>query len=162
MATGKTTLGKALADAMGCHFADTDDLIAKKHQKSIPEIFELYGEEFFRQEETEMIKQLMSAENQVVATGGGAAAKEENMACLLENAHVICLTASLETIMERTGQDTSRPLLQSENRLNRIMILLNVREKHYAKADYHICTDVWDLEGFIKKIKEFINMDKRR
>lgn len=157
MATGKTTLGKALADDLGWQFMDTDELIVQKQKKSIPEIFEMYGEEFFRNEESSIIRQVMSDAKQVVATGGGAAIREENISCLLDNAYVICLTASPKEILDRTERDTTRPLLKADDRLQKIKSLLLEREKYYAKAERHIDTDAWDVPCFLKEIKDFVN-----
>lgn len=156
MATGKTTVGKALAEYFGLAFVDTDEVIAQKHGKSIPEIFLEHGEVYFREQETLVLKEFCGEGAKVIATGGGAILKKENVSCLLAGAHVICLTAKPETVLERTKDDVNRPLLQSEDRLEKINNLMQEREQHYNKAEHIVKTDEWDLEAIIADIESFL------
>ena len=114
MGSGKTTVGKVLADFLGCPFMDLDDLIVKKAGKSIPEIFAEDGEAAFRQLEARLLRQTVEkyTENTVVlALGGGAVTAPASAALLREKTVCIYLRASLETLLQRLeGETAGRPL----------------------------------------------------
>ena len=114
MGSGKTTVGKVLADFLGCPFMDLDDLIVKKAGKSIPEIFAQDGEPAFRQLEARLLRQTVEkyTENTVVlALGGGAVTAPASAALLREKTVCIYLRASLETLLGRLeGETAGRPL----------------------------------------------------
>ena len=157
MATGKTTVGKALAERLGLAFIDSDEVIEKRHKKSIAEIFADNGEEFFRSQETLILQELCSNGAKVIATGGGAVLRRENIDNLLSGAHVIRLTASPQVILERTDVDASRPLLQSADRLGKIKELMQHREQYYAQAEHTINTDEWDIKRILGEIEIFLH-----
>ena len=114
MGSGKTTVGKVLADFLGCPFMDLDDLIVKKAGKSIPEIFAQDGEPAFRQLEARLLRQTVEkyTENTVVlALGGGAVTAPASAALLREKTVCIYLRATLETLQSRLeGETAGRPL----------------------------------------------------
>ena len=114
MGSGKTTVGKVLADFLGCPFMDLDDLIVKKAGKSIPEIFAQDGEPAFRQLEARLLRQTVEkyTENTVVlALGGGAVTAPASAALLREKTVCIYLRATLETLLARLeGETAGRPL----------------------------------------------------
>ena len=114
MGSGKTTVGKVLADFLGCPFMDLDDLIVKKAGKSIPEIFAQDGEPAFRQLEARLLRQTVEkyTENTVVlALGGGAVTAPASAALLHEKSVCIYLRATLETLLSRLeGETAGRPL----------------------------------------------------
>ncbi len=114
MGSGKTTVGKVLADFLGCPFMDLDDLIVKKAGKSIPEIFAQDGEPAFRQLEARLLRQTVEkyTENTVVlALGGGAVTAPASAALLHEKSVCIYLRATLETLLQRLeGETADRPL----------------------------------------------------
>ncbi len=114
MGSGKTTVGKVLADFLGCPFMDLDDLIVKKAGKSIPEIFAQDGESAFRQLEARLLRQTVEkyTENTVVlALGGGAVTAPASSALLREKTVCIYLRATLETLLARLeGETAGRPL----------------------------------------------------
>ena len=114
MGSGKTTVGKVLADFLGCPFMDLDDLIVKKAGKSIPEIFAQDGEPAFRQLEARLLRQTVEkyTENTVVlALGGGAVTAPASAALLREKTVCIYLRATLETLLSRLeGETAGRPL----------------------------------------------------
>ena len=114
MGSGKTTVGKVLADFLGCPFYDLDELIVKKAGKSIPEIFAQDGEAVFRQLEARLLRQMLEkyTENTVVlALGGGAVMDSASAALLHEKTVCIYLRATLETLLERlSGETDGRPL----------------------------------------------------
>ena len=114
MGSGKTTVGKVLADFLGCPFMDLDDLIVKKAGKSIPEIFAQDGEPAFRQLEARLLRQTVEkyTENTLVlALGGGAVTTPASAALLRDKTVCIYLRASLETLLSRlAGETAGRPL----------------------------------------------------
>jgi shikimate kinase len=114
MGSGKTTVGKVLADFLGCPFMDLDDLIVKKAGKSIPEIFAQDGESAFRQLEARLLRQTVEkyTENTVVlALGGGAVTAPASASLLREKTVCIYLRATLETLLARLeGETAGRPL----------------------------------------------------
>jgi shikimate kinase len=114
MGSGKTTVGKVLADFLGCPFMDLDDLIVKKAGKSIPEIFAQDGEPAFRQLEARLLRQTVEkyTENTVVlALGGGAVTAPASASLLREKTVCIYLRATLETLLARLeGETAGRPL----------------------------------------------------
>ena len=114
MGSGKTTVGKVLADFLGCPFFDLDEVVVKKAGKSIPEIFAQDGEAAFRQLEARLLRQMVEkyTENTVVlALGGGAVMNPASAALLNEKTVCIYLRATLETLLERlSGETAGRPL----------------------------------------------------
>ena len=114
MGSGKTTVGKVLADFLGCPFMDLDDLVVKKAGKSIPDIFAQDGEPAFRQLEARLLRQTVEkyAENTaVLALGGGAVTTPASAALLHEKTVCIYLRATLDTLLQRlAGETASRPL----------------------------------------------------
>lgn len=141
MGTGKTEVGRLLARRLGYKFIDADSIIEEEQKMPITEIFKRFGEPYFRDIESEVIKRLSEMEKVIISTGGGVVLREENMNNLRKKGIIICLMASPETIYERTKDDTSRPLLQVKDPLQRIRELLNFRRPYYEKADIMIDTD---------------------
>ncbi|MFN3740058.1 MAG: shikimate kinase [Thermodesulfovibrionales bacterium] len=157
MGTGKTEVGRLLAMRLGYKFIDADSVIEEEQKMPITEIFKKFGEPYFRDIESNVIKRLSDMEGVVISTGGGAVLREENMNNLRKKGVIICLMASPKTIFERTKNDTSRPLLQVNDPLQRIKELLNMRRPYYEKADIMIDTDRKTpeevAEEIIKKIQ---------
>lgn len=156
MGTGKTAAGRLLAREMGMIFVDTDEIIEKTQGKTISEIFAQNGEEFFRAAESRALKTVAARSGQVIATGGGAIAREDNFAALSRRAHLICLKASPAVIFQRTCSDSGRPLLGGEDRLEKINSLLKAREAYYAKAEYAVDTDAKSLDAIVGEIRNFL------
>ncbi|NOY53868.1 MAG: shikimate kinase [Deltaproteobacteria bacterium] len=140
MATGKSTVGPALASRLSFQVIDTDDLIEEKAGKSISEIFARDGEKVFRELESEIALEVSRRRGHVIITGGGIVLRERNLAALKKAGPVFCLSASPEEILRRTEGTSHRPLLKTDNPLARIKDLLKVREPFYSRADYTIET----------------------
>jgi len=143
MGTGKSSVGKLLASRLGFSFTDLDAEIETKCNMTIPEIFDRYGEEYFREREKEILKDVVSRKNTVIATGGGAVKDAENLSLLKKSGFVIALTANAEVIYERTMREGERPLLDNATeteRKQRIVDMLEERKKFYEQADYTIDT----------------------
>lgn len=156
MGTGKTTIGKLLAEKLRLDFIDTDDLIVKVHDKVISEIFLHLGEEAFRQTESDVIKSISKEKGQVIATGGGAIVKGENFNFLAATSHIICLKAQPESILQRVNKNNDRPLLDNADKLKEINTLLEKRADSYDKAHFFVYTDVHSQEQVIDKIIAYL------
>lgn len=141
MGTGKTAVSRELARLTGFSQIDVDSEIEKAAGMPITEIFARHGEPRFRDMETEEIKKAARSANAIISTGGGAVMREENMEALREGGVVVCLWASPETILRRTENDDTRPLLQVEDPLKKINELLAARKPYYEKADIVVDTD---------------------
>lgn len=156
MGCGKSTVGIRLSYKLRRVVEDTDKLIEKKEGLTINEIFKEKGEAVFRQMETECLKDLLECkEERVISTGGGLPMKKENHALLRELGTVIYLKISPQCVWERLKNDTSRPLLQCENPLERIGSLMKEREPHYEEAaDVIINVDNKNMEQVLSEIIE--------
>ena len=161
MATGKTTIGRMLADRLRMHFVDTDELIEERSGRSIPEIFEERGEGYFRDLETEALAVALSRTGSVISTGGGILLRDENLRALRDAGPVICLSARPETILSRTFGDTDRPLLQVQDPAARIGNLLAERRDCYAQADCNIATDGLAPDAVVARVMEALAADPR-
>ncbi len=141
MGTGKTEVGKILSLKLGYALVDADTEIEKEQKMTITEIFKQYGELKFRDIEADVIRRLSMMENTIISTGGGVVMRQESMDNLRKNGVIVCLAASPETILRRTGNNNDRPLLQVENPLQKIKELLEFRKPYYEKADIMIDTE---------------------
>lgn len=162
MGCGKSTVGIKLSYRVRRAMEDTDKLIEKEEGRTISEIFASDGEGYFRNLETECLKKLIqTANNKIISVGGGLPVREENHALLKELGTVIYLRATPETIYERVKHDTTRPLLQCENPLERIRVLLQERSGIYEKvSDVIIDVDNKDFEAILEEICSLAGMDK--
>jgi shikimate kinase len=135
MGIGKSTVSRDLARMTGLRAVELDDEVERAAGMSIKEIFEKHGEVRFRDMETEQIRRVSGGTGQVISTGGGAVMREENMEALRAGGVVVCLWAEVETILERTGRNSDRPLLNVEDPEAKVRELLSLREPYYKKAD---------------------------
>jgi 3-dehydroquinate synthase len=141
MASGKTRIGKLLAENLKLNYIDSDSFIAERTGRSVAQIFEQEGEAKFRELEKEAIKEISQKKNVVVSLGGGAVAKIENVQAIRNSGILICMTANPEILCERIGRNNNRPLmagLEPEERLEKIITMLAEREKFYKLADFNI------------------------
>jgi shikimate kinase len=141
MGTGKTAVGKELARILNMKFIDIDHEIEQAEAMPVKDLFGSKGEAYFREVESAMIRKFASAKRVIIATGGGAVLKEENLAALREHGVIFCLTARPETIHERTGRNNDRPLLHGDDRMQKIRELLSRRSPFYENAGIMIDTD---------------------
>lgn len=154
MGTGKSEVGKVLARALGCAFVDVDAAIEKRSGMSISDIFETQGEAVFRRIESEVIGELSRRKRSVIATGGGAVVSADNRAALRAGGIIVCLTASVRTILHRVRGNADRPLLKGEHPEQRIQELLEARRPFYALADIMVATDGKRPEEIVDEIIE--------
>ncbi|MGZ5818718.1 MAG: bifunctional shikimate kinase/3-dehydroquinate synthase AroKB [Burkholderiaceae bacterium] len=153
MGSGKTTVGRALAKKLNKRFVDSDHEIEARTGASIPLIFEIEGEAGFRQREMEVIRELTSQQDIVLATGGGAILKSENREYLKTRGTVIYLRASVGSILQRTSHDKNRPLLQTADPRKRIEELAVEREPFYLDvADITIETGRPNVQLLVQTI----------
>jgi shikimate kinase len=152
MASGKSTVGKALARQLEWEFFDVDKEIEKRSGVPISEIFELEGESGFRKRETKMMDELTQRSRVVIAMGGGAPMFEANRP-LLKRGLVIQLVTTVEDIIERTRYDTARPLLQCDDKEQRIAMLLEERSSVYdLMSDLVVSTAGGHLHSVVDRI----------
>ncbi len=147
MGSGKTTVGLKLSWKLRLPVEDTDKLIEKREGCTISQIFEREGEEAFRKKETELLKQIAGSRYlRILSVGGGTPVREENRPLMRQCGTVVYLRVRPETVYERLKEDSSRPLLQCEDPLERIQSLLaDRREAYESSAD--IILDVDDLDS---------------
>ncbi|WP_410505654.1 bifunctional shikimate kinase/3-dehydroquinate synthase AroKB [Janthinobacterium sp.] len=153
MGAGKTTIGRILARKLGQRFVDSDHEIEARTGASIPWIFEIEGEASFRRREADVIRDLTMQQGIVMATGGGAILNADSRAYLKERGTVIYLRANVNSIMTRTGNDKSRPLLQTADPRKRIEELAVQREPFYMEvADVVIDTGRPNVQSMVQTI----------
>lgn len=157
MGTGKTTIATKLANRLGLQYVSTDSEIEKREKRTINEIFTKEGEDYFRDVESEVVRELSGREGLVIDTGGGVVIREENLANLKMNGIVVCLTANEDVVMERTKKYKHRPLLNVEDPKLRIKALLAKRAPLYAKADHCVDTGKLTVRQVLEKIVEIVN-----
>lgn len=147
MGAGKTAVGRALATRLGVDMRDSDAEIVASSQLSIAEIFERYGEPFFREKESAVIARLLEGPPCILSTGGGAWMSESNRALLTARATVLWLEADLELLWTRVRHKTTRPLLRTRAPKATLTALLAERGPVYALAELsvHVQPD-WSIE----------------
>lgn len=138
---GKTTVAKELVSLLfGVIAVDIDEEIVKSEKRTINDIFEKDGEEYFRELETEILKKYQNTNNLIISTGGGIVERDENIELMKQIGLVFYLYSDINTLYERVKSDSSRPLLKVENVKERLEMLYNRRDKKYRRADFIIDT----------------------
>lgn len=155
MGSGKTSVGKRLAQQRNAVFLDTDHMIEEKYQTTIADIFKKHGEAYFRLLETSMLEQIVTMESPLVlSVGGGLAVQPENFEYLKKIGKILYLRASKETLIKRLKGDRIRPLLQGNDLEARISQLMAERGNIYEQiANNSIDTDDLNFEQIIDKIE---------
>lgn len=142
MGTGKTCVGKKLAQKLDLQFVDSDVEIEQIMNMSIPEVFNRFGEIRFRSEENLVIQKLANhSQNTVIASGGGSVVNPINLIALKNSCVVVTLTASPEVIMQRCSKKGNRPLLKQDDTLENVKALLASRFVAYNRGDFIVDTD---------------------
>ena len=146
MGVGKTSVGKRLAAVLRFGFVDADEAIEEAAQRTVPEIFEAFGEAYFRDGERRVIARLLDERRggsgpeagRVIATGGGAFVDPATRALILERGIAVWLDSDVDTLLERVGRNSNRPLLRQGDPREIILRLKTEREALYRQAPIHI------------------------
>jgi shikimate kinase len=131
-------VGRRLAERLGFSFVDADEEIEEAARLSISEIFERFGEEYFRDGERRVIGRLMERSHGVIATGGGAFCDEETRRAILENGIAIWLDGEIDVLLERVARKNNRPLLQQGDPREILTRLREERRPFYSQAHIHV------------------------
>jgi len=154
MGSGKSSVGKRLAQSLGWDFVDTDYEIAAITNLSVAEIFRRHGETRFRSEERIVVARLSQKRQLVIATGGGTVLNQLNWDALARNGIMIGLHASLDAILSRIGHKNDRPLLKGPR--EEIEKLWSERQKYYVQADFTIDTTQKTIDEVVSEILELL------
>ena len=152
MGVGKTSIGKLLSNETLLPFYDSDNEIESELDLSINEIFEKYGEKYFRNKEIEIFELLLSKKQSIIASGGGSFINQKIQEKIKKNSISVWLKANEETLSARLKNTKKRPLLDVDNRKEMLLSLLKERENEYSKADIEIIVDGLDKSLIVQKI----------
>jgi shikimate kinase len=164
MGAGKSCVGRCLQQRTKLALVDTDDIVASKFGISIPEIFSKYGEQGFREAETQALRELAPAKQTIIVTGGGTLLREKNLDFLKRLGVVVWLDGNEETLFGRASRAGTRPLLQGENPRETFTQLLQLRLPLYAKIgniriDTSVLTDEEVAVAILSKLRK---LDRKR
>jgi shikimate kinase len=155
MGAGKTTVGKALARKTGWRFVDTDHEIELRTGVGIPVIFDIEGEQGFRQREARAVAEILADERIIAATGGGAVLLRENRDLMRKRGIVCYLKATPRTLFQRTRGDRTRPLLQVPDPMSRLADLLDARGPLYEEvADIVIDVEKFGTAQIVERLSQ--------
>ncbi|MBR2627728.1 MAG: shikimate kinase [Peptococcaceae bacterium] len=162
MGTGKSTLGKVLAERLHLEQVDLDEVVVQEQNMPISDIFSRYGEERFRELEHDVVCRYAAQPNLIISPGGGAVLREENRKVMRECCTVISLLARPEVILERVNRDaTVRPVLENrkpgQSKLERIEEVLTQRMPCYQEADFILDTSDAPVELLAEQVLSWLN-----
>ena len=153
MGSGKSTIAARLSEKLGVPKVEMDELIVRERSMPITEIFEKYGEAYFRDIETELVYRLQTREGVVVSCGGGTVLRDENCKMMKASGVIVWLTAEPETILERVKHSTDRPVLNGRMNVEYIAELMERRRACYeAAADFMVSTDGKERDAICAEI----------
>jgi shikimate kinase len=154
MGTGKSTVGRRVADLLKIPFFDVDETIKRQTGRTIADLFRDRGESGFRVLESATIQELSMQLKAVIATGGGALMNPQNREFLEKNGVLVCLSARTGTLLERLKDDLTRPLLAGENTEQRMERLMQERQAVYAMCPIQIQTDEKTIDQVAREVVE--------
>lgn len=157
MGVGKSSVGRRLANLLHRQFVDADDAIEDAAQRSIGEIFEEFGEAYFRDGERRVIARLIEEHDGVIATGGGAFVNDETRALILDKAVAVWIDCDIDTLVERTSRRDTRPLLKTGDPREILTRLYHERKPCYAQAPIHVMSDTGPQDTTAMKIMEALD-----
>ncbi len=155
MGTGKTTVGRLIAEKTGMPLLDMDSIIVERAGKPITQIFADEGEAYFRKLERELVQELAATEGNIISTGGGIVLNPDNIADFEKTGLVVCLLADAETVLDRVRHDTTRPLLAGDKEA-KIVELLESRKALYESIAHKI--DVSGRPSPVPTAQEIIDL----
>ena len=155
MGSGKSTVGRLVADALEYDLVDIDSIIENHAGRSISEIFAVYGEEAFRRLESAVLADTANRINLVFATGGGILDSDRNRELILNSGLVVWLKADANTLVERVGEGEGRPMLAGHDLMDRIERLLEARTPDYQQAHLVIETDQLSESQIVQEITDY-------
>ena len=154
MGSGKTVIGKMLAQKLGVPFTDTDHLIENEAGLRISDIFELYGEAKFREMERRIITSMTAKEPQIISVGGGAFCQPEIREAVKDRLISLWLRDDPKTLLSRMDNLASRPLLAGDDPLGVLKALYETRSQDYSEADLIVDTDGLSKKDSLDKVAE--------
>lgn len=155
MGSGKSVTGKKLAEMLGYSFVDLDERIQQKNGRTITDIFQKEGENYFRDLESKVLEETAASKKQVVATGGGAVLRPGNVLSMQKSGKVIFLETSLNVLWERVKNKKDRPLLKGQDPFENLKKIFSERAETYKKsAELSVNTDGLTAEQAAKKVLE--------
>ncbi len=155
MGTGKSTVSKQLSELTGRTEVDLDSYLVEKEGISISEMFEKFGENYFRDKETKYLLEVQQNSDLIVSCGGGIVVREENVKHMKENGVIILLTATPETVYERVKDSLDRPILNGNMNVEYIESLMEKRKNLYLSvADIIISTDGKSINEICSEVLE--------
>jgi len=157
MGSGKSAIGKILANKLDYNFIDIDKMIEIETKKSIKKIFEDHGEKYFRDLEEKITINILDNKKNIISLGGGAIINKNIRNSIKKNSYNIYLKVDIETLTKRLQNSTNRPLIYKKNLKNVLSNLLNKRKQFYQKADLIIKNDKNITETAKNIIKNIIN-----
>jgi len=160
MGTGKTSVGRALAQLKKWNFVDLDELIELREQRRIVDIFAKEGEPYFRKIEKKVLKEVATQKKFVVACGGGIVLDPDNIKLMKKTGKLICLSAACDTILKRVCSSSLRPILNVAKPKERIELLLKMRAPYYLQADKTIDTSGFSVKQVASKIARMLAAKK--
>jgi len=160
MGTGKSVVAKELARKLKMEYIDTDQVIEKRQGLTISDIFARYGENYFREQENKLVRELSKKENMVIAAGGGTLLSSDNTRILSQKGNIICLYADSQAIYNRVKRKNNRPLLNGENILDKINHLLKERKKIYDNIKWKIDTTNFTTQKVVDKIINLLKLER--
>lgn len=164
MGAGKSTISDFLRTVFAMEVVEMDQIIAEREGMSIPDIFEVHGEQYFRDLETNLLIEMQSRKNVVISCGGGTPLRECNVVEMKKNGRVVLLTASPETIFDRVKDSHDRPVIENNKNVPFIADLMEKRRAKYeAAADIIINTDGKSLiEVCEELVQQLLAMDENK
>ena len=156
MGSGKSTIGKQFAKIINYRFLDTDSLIEEKSGKKIYEIFEIYGENYFRRQEEKIVLDVLKLKNVVISLGGGSILNKSIRKVMSKNSFTIYLEVNIDVLNKRLKNSKKRPLLKNQNIKKKLQSLLNDRKEYYNKANLIINNSI-NKTYIIKELQNYFS-----
>ena len=160
MGCGKSTIGKMLSDRIGVSISDTDKIIENEVGKKIYQIFNNYGEEYFRKVEEKVIERVLNNTAHVISTGGGSILSPKTRSLIKSKSCSIWVQCDVHIIVKRITNEETRPLLKNRNVLDTLIEKNEERIKFYSQADIHIMNENPNLEITVDAIVKNLSLNK--